>query len=119
MSRYLLDTHVVVWSAIASDRLSRSIRSLLVDPDEEIFVSSVSIGEMVIKQQLGKLKLPHSPLAIVKALELDELAFTADHAQAVAELPVHHRDPFDRWLIAQARVEGAHVGFGRRRRTAL
>ena len=106
MTRYLLDTHVVVWSAIASNRFSAEVRGLLSDPDEEVYVSSVSVGEMVIKQQIGKLTLPRSPLEVVAALEMSELTLTNQHSQAVAVLPLHHRDPFDRWLIAQARVEG-------------
>ena len=105
MTAYLLDTHVLVWSAIASDRLSTPTIELLSDPGNEVFVSSVSIAEIVIKQRLGKLQLPVSPLALIDELGMSELVFTGLHAQTVAELPLLHRDPFDRWLIAQAITE--------------
>ena len=105
MTAYLLDTHVLVWSAIASDRLSTPTVELLSDPGIEVFVSSVSIAEIVIKQRLGKLQLPVAPLALIDELGMSELVFTGLHAQTVAELPLLHRDPFDRWLIAQAITE--------------
>lgn len=105
MTAYLVDTHVLIWSAIHSDRLGTTTRALLADADADVVASAVSIGEMVIKQKLGKLHLPTTPLQIVRDLTLVALALTGTHAQEVANLPPHHGDPFDRWLIAQARVE--------------
>jgi PIN domain nuclease of toxin-antitoxin system len=98
----LVDTHVLIWSAIASDRLGPSARSLLADPTNDVVVSAVSVAEIVIKQQLGKLALPVPIAQILDELAVTDLPLTARHAQRVATLPLHHRDPFDRWLVAQA-----------------
>lgn len=102
MTGVLLDTHVVLWSAFRSDLLSDDLRDLIADPVNDVFISAVSIAEMVIKQRLGKLVLPVRPIELLDELGMAELAFTAAHAQAVEQLPPVHRDPFDRWLIAQA-----------------
>ncbi len=69
-------------------------------------VSAVSIWELEIKRAVGKLKLPGDPAALVDYSGFDRLQITFEHASAAGRLPLHHRDPFDRMLIAQARVEG-------------
>lgn len=102
MTGVLLDTHVVLWSAFRSDLLSDDLRDLIADPVNDVFISAVSIAEMVIEQRWGKLVLPVRPIELLDELGMAELAFTAAHAQAVEQLPPVHRDPFDRWLIAQA-----------------
>jgi len=108
--RLLLDTRVWLWMATDPDRLSSSHRSLLADPDSDLLLSAVSIWELVIKHSIGKLKYTGDP-AVQIPIHIDQtgvqvLSLTADHALATLSLPMHHRDPFDRALIGQARVEG-------------
>ncbi|MCT0213954.1 type II toxin-antitoxin system VapC family toxin [Synechococcus sp. CS-1324] len=102
---YLLDTCVLLWWLSGDQRLSREWEERLCGA--RCLVSAASIWEAAIKHQLGK--LPVSPQALVKAAQqagFALLAITPDHAAATALLPPHHKDPFDRLLIAQARSEG-------------
>ena len=107
---FLLDTQIVVWLGVASRQVPERIRSLLSNPDDELFVSSVSVWEIAAKHQLGKLSLPLPPAAFVQQILSDfgalSLPFTQSHALQIRELPSIHRDPFDRMLVCQARVEG-------------
>jgi PIN domain nuclease of toxin-antitoxin system len=102
MSRVLLDTQIVLWAGGHVDRLSNNVRELLLDPANEVYVSAVSIAEMVIKQSIGKLSLPLPAIDFVDQLSFDDLELSAGDAQRMAQLPLLHRDPFDRLLIAQA-----------------
>jgi PIN domain nuclease of toxin-antitoxin system len=101
--RYLVDTHVFLWWMSDPDRLSSAVVSLLRDQSQEIGFSAVSVWEIAIKSALGKVSgVPLGDLeAEVGALGWSELRFTIRHAAAVAGLPFHHHDPFDRALIAQ------------------
>jgi PIN domain nuclease of toxin-antitoxin system len=103
--RLLLDTHALLWWLADDPRLGKAARSALADPDNAAWVSSVSIWEARIKERLGKLRLPPSFADAVAASGFVELPFTVAHAHAVEHLPDHHRDPFDRALIAQAGAE--------------
>lgn len=109
----LLDTHVFVWAASESSRLKPSVRELLSEPEEDIFVSSVSALELAIKWSLGKLKLPLPPYEFVSAFlatsGMSQLAVTIRDACAVGDLPFHHKDPFDRLLVAQAKTNGLRL----------
>lgn len=109
----LLDTHVFVWAVSQSPRLKPSVRSILTDPDERIFFSSVSAFEVAVKWSLGKLRLPTPPRELVDEFlsrsGISQLALTVREANAVADLPFHHKDPFDRLLIAQARTNGLRL----------
>ena len=103
--RLLLDTHVFLWSVTDSPRLTADARGSIADADE-VYVSAASIWEAAIKAGLGKIQGDMTQL--VSAIERSgfvELPVTALHAAFVAELPHHHRDPFDRLLIAQAMTE--------------
>lgn len=102
----LLDTQVVLWAASAPDRLPRSLRNDLDASSDSAFVSAVSLAEMAIKQALGKLQLPVSPIALCTEFGFAELPLGWAHAAQVADLPAIHRDPFDRLLLATALVEG-------------
>ncbi|MGK5112500.1 type II toxin-antitoxin system VapC family toxin [Geodermatophilus sp. CPCC 205506] len=106
--RLLLDTHVLVWAATTPERLGAA-EELLADADQRI-VSAVSVWELAIKQHPRKLSLGTDVRTwlrrVTRELVLDHLPVTADHAAAVEDLPVVHRDPFDRLLVAQASVEG-------------
>jgi PIN domain nuclease of toxin-antitoxin system len=104
--RLLLDTHVVLWWRLDSSRLKRAVRQRIATADV-VWVSAASGWEAAIKQGLGKLRLADSFPWMVEDSDFDELPVTLRHAEQVATLPPHHADPFDRMLIAQARVEGA------------
>jgi len=105
----LLDTHVLLWWLNDSPELSETGRTAISNPDNLIVVSSVVIWEIRIKQALGKLEIDSDFHAVLKNQRFDMLPITADHAYAAGNLPLHHRDPFDRMIIAQARLEGLSV----------
>jgi PIN domain nuclease of toxin-antitoxin system len=101
----LLDTHVALWGIAADPTLDGEfLERLRHDPD--IFLSPVSLWEITIKQTAGKLGGPPDLAERVRDMGFRELPFTHAHAIAGGMLPVHHRDPFDRMLVAQATVEG-------------
>lgn len=107
--KILLDTHVLLWAAGDVKKLTRKTRALLDDPDNLLLFSSVSLWEICIKQGLGRNDFQVDARQLQRGL-LDngyhELAITSAHALAVNDLPALHRDPFDRMLLAQSRVEG-------------
>lgn len=108
--RLLLDTHIVLWALSDHPSLSAHARDIITDPANEVYVSSLSLWEIAIKSRLGKITADvHQTRAASVATGFLPLPFTMDHAAAVAQLPDHHRDPFDRGLIAQARVEPLHL----------
>ena len=105
----LLDTHVLLWAAGASPRLSEDARALLEDPGTELVFSAASIWEVAIKNGLGREEFGVDPRLLRRGLLENgyvELPVTGAHAAAVDLLPPIHTDPFDRILIAQAQIEG-------------
>ena len=107
--RLLLDTHVLLWCLADSPELSADTRGLVIDGSNEVAVSVASAWELAIKQATGK---PRAPDDLAEALEdahLMPLPITLQHALAAGALPMHHRDPFDRMLIAQALIEGLTI----------
>ncbi|HEY9868751.1 MAG TPA: type II toxin-antitoxin system VapC family toxin [Candidatus Obscuribacterales bacterium] len=110
MARLLVDTHVLLWAVAEPERLPVSFREQLEKPDNQVLFSAASIWELAIKLQIGRLSLEIAPEEIAAAavrIGFDELPVQAVHATAVFRLPLHHRDPFDRLLIAQAIHEPA------------
>lgn len=109
----LLDTHVFLWAAGVGGRLSESAKTLLDDPDQPIFFSAASSWEIAIKWSKGRLRLPSVPTefvdSVVSAAGLTRLNVSIRDTCAVAELPFHHKDPFDRLLVAQARSHGLRL----------
>ncbi len=109
MDRVLLDTHVFLWALAAPDRLSEKARGILQDEGAELLLSVVSPWELAIKLSVGKLHLPCELGAFVaqgcRQLGASLLPIELTHVQELAALPMHHRDPFDRMLIAQARAD--------------
>ena len=103
--RVLLDTNVLLWWLGGDPRVTPYVPTIA-DPRNEVYFSSVSAVEISIKVSLGKLVVPAVYLDTLRRQGIEELAVTARHGQAVAGLPWHHRDPFDRMLIAQALTEG-------------
>lgn len=110
MKGLLLDTHVWLWSLVDPARLGDSLRLRMTDRGTPLHLSAASSWEISIKYRLGKLPLPCPPAEfILPRLARDgilSLAVDHRHSVEVAGLPDHHRDPFDRLLIAQARIEG-------------
>lgn len=105
MSRLLVDTHALLWWLIDDAALSPMAREMLADPANEPLVSIASVWEIAIKRSLGKLTAPNDlPDRIVKE-GFSWLPIGPQHAWQVADLPSHHRDPFDRLLVAQALTE--------------
>ncbi len=107
--RLLLDTHVVLW-ALADDRgLAEEARAAIVDGSNAVYVSAASAWEMAIKKALGKLRAPDDLEQQLVSHRFQPLDVNVGHGLAVEGLPLHHRDPFDRLLVAQARVEGLTI----------
>jgi PIN domain nuclease of toxin-antitoxin system len=106
----LLDTHSFIWFVEDNSSLSPHARMLIEEPTNDVFLSIASVWEMAIKVSLGKLNLSQPfDLFIPNQLLLNDITLldiTVSHALRVATLPFHHRDPFDRLLIAQSLVEG-------------
>lgn len=110
--RYLLDTHTFLWLANDDPQLTPAARDIFIDSEQECFLSAASVWEMSIKSSLGKLSLTLSVERLVRGgLErgLRVLNVTCEHAYLVERLPFHHRDPFDRILVAQAIHDGLHL----------
>lgn len=103
--RLLLDTHTIIWFFESDSKLSSTAKSLIVNPDNQNYFSVASIWEIVIKQNLGKLNLSKpldQILNHIKKNGIEIINIEAQHALNVADLPLHHRDPFDRLIIAQS-----------------
>jgi len=104
--RLLLDTHILLWWLKDDPLLPPRASALIADRRNEVFVSPMSVWEIAIKSQLGRLKADVDEVRTAAMQSgFRPLPFTLDHAAAVARLPQHHRDPFDRALVAQARHE--------------
>ena len=111
--RILLDTQSWLWMAASPERLSHRARSLVESGQNELYLSAASSWEITIKHALGKLRLPESPARYVPSRldKLRVLPLSIDHRHSlhVATLPPHHRDPFDRLIVAQAQLEDLPV----------
>jgi PIN domain nuclease of toxin-antitoxin system len=107
--KLLIDTHLLLWTAGQSARLSPSARSLIGDPANEVLFSAASLWEIAIKAGLGRANFRVDANQLRRGLLNNgyrELTITGEHAIAVISLPMIHKDPFDRLLLAQALVEG-------------
>ena len=103
--RYLLDTHTLLWARSAPDRLSREALTVLRSAESILHVSMASLWECAIKASIGKLAVPDDFYRIVSR-DYEILGIDVPHVQASAGLPLLHRDPFDRLLVAQAQLGG-------------
>ncbi len=107
--KLLLDTHAFLWWIIDDPKLSPHAANAIQDSDNDIYVSVASAWEIAIKAGLGKLKLPDTPKRFVPrqiaANNFLVLPINLDHGLAVQDLPLHHRDPFDRLLVTQSQIE--------------
>ena len=103
--RLLVDTHAFLWWLADDARLGTSERKAIRDAGNDVYLSAASVWEIVIKQGLGRLRTPEPASAAALRLGFQPLPITFEHAEATASLPPVHRDPFDRLLVAQAKVE--------------
>ena len=107
--RLLLDTHTLLWWLNDDEKLGGRSRSLIGDPANDVLVSAVSLREITVKLRIGKLDADISEiLGILPDDGFQRLDITDAHLIALAGLAIHHRDPFDHLLMAQALAEGAH-----------
>ena len=108
--KVLLDTNVFIWLNDAPHRLRAKVMTVVANPDNDLFLSLTSIWEMQIKIQLGKLQLNDPLPDILRTQQVENnlqiLTINLNHIWSLENLPYHHRDPFDRLLIAQAQTEG-------------
>lgn len=102
----LLDTQPLLWWLDDSPELSPRARSLITDGRNPVFVSAATVWEIRIKEALGKLEIPPDLRQALDQQPFEPLPITETHAHGIADLPMHHRDPFDRMLVAQAKCEG-------------
>jgi PIN domain nuclease of toxin-antitoxin system len=103
--RYLVDTHALLWALSEPRALSAAARDAIADPANLIIVSSASLWECAIKASIGKLEVPEDFFDSVPEAGYEVLPIRISHLNAYRTLPMHHRDPFDRILVAQARAE--------------
>jgi len=111
--RYLLDTHSLIWFLAGDERLSLNARKIIENEENIIFISIASLWEISIKSSLGKLELI-KPFEILFPQQLQEneieiIGIKVEHLIVLSKLPFHHRDPFDRLIIAQAMVENVAI----------
>lgn len=110
--QYLLDTHTLIWMVEGDSRLSDTAIEIIRKTDHRIVVSMVSFWEISIKRSLGKLKLSSPTSTIMKEVERQEielLNIKESHLTKLEQLPFHHRDPFDRMLVAQSQAESLEI----------
>jgi PIN domain nuclease of toxin-antitoxin system len=103
--RYLVDTHSLLWALGDPETLSPSARDAIASPSNLIFVSSASLWECAIKASIGKLDLPEDFFDSIPETGYEVMPIRTSHLNVYRTLPMHHRDPFDRMLVAQARAE--------------
>jgi PIN domain nuclease of toxin-antitoxin system len=106
VSRYLLDTHVLIWWASSPIQLAEKARLAIGDGRSYIVVSAATAWEIAVKQRIGKLSMPHDVMSLIRDNRFIPMPIAIQHAEATQSLPLHHRDPFDRLLVAQAQAEG-------------
>ncbi len=111
--RILLDTEAWLWSLTEPERLNAKARTLIADRANTLYLSAASSWEIAIKSALGKLPLPESPVTYIPsrmaAQGINSLPIEHAHALRIYDLPAHHRDPFDRLIIAQSQIENLPV----------
>lgn len=104
--RLLLDTHLLIWAVTRPERLQPRLQDAILSTRNSVLISAASAWEIAIKRALGRLAFPLERFdAVLAAAGFDHLPMTATHAVEAGGLPRHHADPFDRMLVAQARVD--------------
>jgi PIN domain nuclease of toxin-antitoxin system len=103
--KFLLDTHSLLWTVFEPDKLSTEAREIIIDQKNIICVSLISLWEISIKQNIGRLDIPEDFFEVVATGGFSMLAVTIIQIEQYQKLPLHHRDPFDRMLVVQAREQ--------------
>lgn len=103
--KYLLDTHSLLWTIFEPDKLSAEAQEIILDQNNIICVSLISLWEISIKQNIGRLDIPEEFFEVVRKGGFEMLPLTMPQIEQYRTLPLHHRDPFDRMLIIQARQQ--------------
>ena len=103
--RYLLDTHCLLWTIFEPDKLSAQAQKIILDRDNVICVSLISLWEISIKQNIGRLDIPEEFFEVVSKGGFEMISLTIPQIKQYRTLPLHHRDPFDRMLIIQAQQQ--------------
>ena len=104
--KILIDTHIFLWMLSFPGKLNDKRRYDLETPANEIFLSTMSIAELMIKHSIGKIHIDFDPLEMAKKMRIEMLDFSGIDAMMLGQLPLHHKDPFDRMIIAQSIVNG-------------
>ena len=107
--KLLIDTLIYLWALVAPEKLSASVRDALETRTNTVYVSSIVIAEIMIKASIGKLTIDFDPVAMAEATGFELLDFTPLDASLLKEMPFHHKDPFDRMLIAQSINNALHL----------
>ncbi|MBA3011066.1 MAG: type II toxin-antitoxin system VapC family toxin [Proteobacteria bacterium] len=102
--KILVDTHIYLWMLSCPDKLSETRRYELESPLNEVFLSAMSIAELMIKHSIGKIDIKFDPIEMAQKIGIEILSFSGTEAMVLGELPLHHKDPFDRMLIAQSMI---------------
>lgn len=102
--RYLLDTHIVLWWLTEPQKIQSKARKIIQDKSNEVFISSASFWEIAIKKSIGRLTMPHNLLETIAIEGFKTLPIMPEECIGVADLPMHHTDPFDRLMIMQAKL---------------
>ena len=105
VQRLLLDTHVFVWSLSKVAELADNARAAIADPRNDVFVSAITGWEISVKRAKGRIRAPDNLEALVTERGFTHLPLTFHHAEQAGNLPMHHRDPFDRMLVAQSQLQ--------------
>ena len=100
--KLLLDTHIILWWLTQDRKLSQTETAIITDPDNLVFVSAATAWEIAVKKMIGKLEAPDDLPAALAANDFLELPITIEHTQKIYLVPLHHHDPFDRMMVAQA-----------------
>ncbi len=100
--KILIDTHIFLWMLSCPEKLNDKRQYELESPSNEVMLSAMSITELMIKSSIGKMTIDFNPMEMAKKMHVEILDFSGIHAMALGELPLIHKDPFDRMIIAQA-----------------
>lgn len=102
MKKILVDTHIYLWMLSYPEKLNETRRYELESSANQVFLSAISVAELMIKHSIGKIDIHFDPIDMAQAMGLEMLDFSGQDAMVLGALPFHHKDPFDRMLIAQA-----------------
>jgi PIN domain nuclease of toxin-antitoxin system len=107
--KILIDTHIFLWMLAYPEKIYEKRRFELESRSNEIFLSAMSVAELMIKHSIGKIHIDFNPLLMAEKTGIEIISFSGPAAAMLGQLPMHHRDPFDRMIIAQSIVNGLPV----------